>query len=213
MERYKLSGCRELDAEVVLCLPLILNTNNAQNVIMQSAACCSQQVLICSCCLFMVDFFFVPKSFLCRNSMCLSSGAIGIEPVSFFWRAGILTNLMLILFEKYNLDCWLSPVTDALRGFGWNFVCRKILVWKLTLSFVAVTGRSGVSSPCSPACFKRAGTSPEQIAMSTIFLNLSKSANRGASGSREILLPMKLESHTRCRTRSVHICSYFNASV
>ena len=82
-------------------------------------------------------------------------------PVGFFWIAGILTNLMRILYEKYDLDCWLSPVTDALRGFGWNFVLRRILLWKLILSFVGITGRSGVSSPCSPVCFKQVGTSPE----------------------------------------------------
>lgn len=179
------------------------------------SACCSQQVLICSCHLFCCVTFFQELFYAeiqcvwALEQLILSHS----KPVGFFWVTVILTNVMLILYEKYDLNCWLSPVAGTLRQFGWNLVLRKILAWKLILSFVDITSRSRVSSLPLQCVLNKWVHLVKQIAVPTIFLNLSKSANRDASGSQKIFLQIKLKSHTRCCTRSIHICLYFNTSV
>lgn len=57
-----------------------------------------------------------------------------------------------MLDEKYNLHCWLSPVTDIWRGFGWSFVLKKkqIIAWKLILAvWLFLEKQSQLSSLCS----------------------------------------------------------------
>lgn len=131
--------------------------------------------------------------------------------VGFFWVTGTLTNSRLMLDEKYNLHCWLSPVTDTWQGFGWNFVL-KILAWKLILHF-GYSWKSRASSPCSPVCVNKQEHLLKKIPMSTIFLRLSEAANRGTSGSHGIFFLMHSEFHTQRCTRSAHICSHFSAGL
>lgn len=104
--------------------------------------------------------------------------------VGFVWIAATLTNSRLMLDEKHNLHCWLSPVTDTWRGLGWNFVLKNIL-----LLCVDTPGKA------EPALLPLLCVNKDllkQIPVPTIFLRLSKAANRGTSGTQGIFFPAAL---------------------
>lgn len=108
---------------------------------MQHSACCSPHLLQSS---FYYGIFF-PSAFYAeiQGARAPEHLVLSQDPAAgFFWIAGTLTNSRLMLDEKYNLHCWLSPVTDTWRGFGWNFVLKKILAWKLILHCVDVPGKA-----------------------------------------------------------------------
>lgn len=97
---------------------------------------------------FLLGSFF-PSAFYAeiRGARAPEQLVLSQDPaVGFFWVTGTLTNSRLMLDEKYNLHCWLSPVTDTWQGFGWNFVL-KILAWKLILHFVDIPGKAEPALP------------------------------------------------------------------
>lgn len=110
--------------------------------------------------------------------------------VGFFWVAGTLTNFRLMLDEKYNLHCWLSPVTDTWRGFGWNFVLKKLLAWKHLLGCVDIPGKAEAALQC--VLTNREHPLKQIPNLSTSgdvhrLLGLSRAANGGTSGTQGIL--------------------------
>lgn len=155
---------------------------------MQHSARCNQQVLICSCCLFIAEFF--SKSFLCRNSTCLSSGAIGIDPG---YASGLFLNSCYP--DKFNANTvW--EVQPGLLAVSRDWCFERFLDGILSLekhlheslySALWILLAEVESALLALQCvLNKRGHLLRQITMSTIFLNLLKSANRGASGSHEI---------------------------
>lgn len=178
---------------------------------MQHSACCSPHLLQSS---FYCGIFF-PSAFYAeiQGARAPEHLVLSQNPAAgFFWIAGTLTNSRLMLDEKYNLHCWLSPVTDTWRGFEWNFVLKKILAWKLILHCVDVPGKaepallalrcvltsrniSWNKSPCPPPSEALQG------------------CQRGHQWESWNVFLMHLESPTQCCTRSAHICSHSNAGL
>lgn len=91
--------------------------------------------------------------------------------------------------EKSNLHCWLSPVTDTWRGFGWNFVLKKKSLPGSLCSTVWMFLKGRAGSPHSPVCVNKQEHLLKQIPVSTTFLRLSKAANGGTSGSHGMYFP------------------------